>query len=88
MTYVSDSYNEHTTYKCKHGMQISTCRCPSANKSIIIMPCPATCPDKQEGDDDYSYSGDREFLKQLARNLLEKDISEYLAEQCRRILEK
>lgn len=85
MTYVSDSYNEHTTYKCKHGMQISTCRCSSANKTIIIMPCPINCPDRREDDD---YPGDREFVKELAKNLLQKDISEYLAEQCRRILEK
>lgn len=36
--------NDHETTVCEHGTQISTCRCPSENKTIVVAPnCPYGC---------------------------------------------
>lgn len=36
--------SDHRTTVCEHGTEISTCRCDSENKTIVVIPyCPYGC---------------------------------------------
>lgn len=38
----------HFRKECKHGVLVSTCRCPSDNKTVEIVACPTHCTAAQE----------------------------------------
>lgn len=38
----------HVRKECKHGVMVSTCRCPSSNKTVEIVACPTHCTAAQE----------------------------------------
>lgn len=62
---------DHETIVCEHGTQISTCRCPSENKTIVVAPnCPYGC--EQAGVSALSSAQ----IYQLRRYLQSEDSSE------------
>jgi hypothetical protein len=40
----------HIRKQCEHGIVVAECRCPSTNKAVQIVSCPASCQDKEGTD--------------------------------------